>query len=635
MPDRFGRLRAALLAAAVLAMLFAVAIACTGGFVIDVGGLLVTSRQPRNPFMLACLLLLAAWALPAPNRLEALAAPLGRWANGVTAAVRSRPWLRGIGVTTALCSGAALAAARQIVEVWLRQRPLWLDEQMIAINVRDRSMVELASGPLWMGQSAPFGWLALERVSVLAFGTSEQSLRFVPLLFGLATLATAVWIARRWLTPVGGVALTTMLGFGEWVAHYALELKHYSADVFWALLLPAMAVRVASTEDEAQRHRRLTAWWVIAAVGLWCANGAVLIVPVCAVMFLVTEGVPRHRASARRFAPGLAIWVASFAAHYAVSARYTLGSEFLRNYWHWALPPQSGGLSATLAFLAAQFAPLAANPAGALNWRLMWALALLGAVLVPSTLARLCAGVIASAFVFGGLAIVPLADRLALWMAPALYILIALACDAGVRMGRLAWAHRQYARVAAAVVLVTAGLTVTVQIVAKGYGDFAARIPESNNGTNDRAAIAWLTTQAEPGDIILTTHLGLPAPWWYAPGLSSAREPGGALEVGLGSAGPECNASPLGARLAGRRRLLVHLGFPDGPPGFDTALLDEILPHGAMVDYRRFAERNLAVVIDLTAVPDGRRPPAIDVAIEPGQPRGDSPCVIARAAVHW
>jgi hypothetical protein len=46
---------------------------------------------------------------------------------------------------------------------WLgRARPLWVDEEMLLLNVRDRRFTQLA-GALWLDQSAPLGWLALER----------------------------------------------------------------------------------------------------------------------------------------------------------------------------------------------------------------------------------------------------------------------------------------------------------------------------------------------------------------------------------------------------------------------------------------------------------------------------------------
>ena len=56
--------------------------------------------------------------------------------------------------------------------------PLWLDEETIALNLRDRTIADLA-GALWLGQSAPLGWLAIVHAVIGALGTSEMALRLV------------------------------------------------------------------------------------------------------------------------------------------------------------------------------------------------------------------------------------------------------------------------------------------------------------------------------------------------------------------------------------------------------------------------------------------------------------------------
>ena len=101
--------------------------------------------------------------------------------------------------------GAAAGALLLGVE-WQWGRMLWLDEEMIAINLRDRSMRELA-GTLSLGQAAPYGWLVLQRTMLLAGGTGERTLRLIPLVFGMATLATASWSGRRWMTAAGALSL--------------------------------------------------------------------------------------------------------------------------------------------------------------------------------------------------------------------------------------------------------------------------------------------------------------------------------------------------------------------------------------------------------------------------------------------
>jgi hypothetical protein len=67
----------------------------------------------------------------------------------------------------------ALAGAGILIYWTSTARPLWVDEEMVLLNVRDRGFARLA-GALWLDQSAPLGWLALERLALLTLGTDER-----------------------------------------------------------------------------------------------------------------------------------------------------------------------------------------------------------------------------------------------------------------------------------------------------------------------------------------------------------------------------------------------------------------------------------------------------------------------------
>ena len=103
----------------------------------------------------------------------------------------------------------AVAGAVFLLYQWRLGRMLWLDEEMLAINLRERSFAQLR-GRLSLGQAAPYGWLVIQRAVLLLAGTHERALRALPLLFGLAVLATAVWVGRRWLSAVGATTLVLL-----------------------------------------------------------------------------------------------------------------------------------------------------------------------------------------------------------------------------------------------------------------------------------------------------------------------------------------------------------------------------------------------------------------------------------------
>ena len=244
-------------------------------------------------------------------------------------------------------------------------RPLWVDEEMLLLNVRDRGFLELA-GPLWLDQTAPLGWLALERLMLLTLGRSEPALRLLPVGFGIATLVTVAWIGRRWMGVVGATVFVALCATGQWLVFFTLELKHYSADLLGAVLIPALAAW--AIEDDAafpdRASRRISRWWMAAALAQWFSNGALFVTPLCATVVAVCVARRRDRRAVAAMLTGGAVWSALFAANYAIVLRHASANTYLREYWAFAFPPVTEGMSATLAWMGHWFSSFAVKPAG-------------------------------------------------------------------------------------------------------------------------------------------------------------------------------------------------------------------------------------------------------------------------------
>lgn len=543
----------------------------------------------------------------------------------------------------------ALVGAGLLVQTWAGARPMWLDEEMIALNLRDRALADLA-GPLWLGQSAPLGWLALQRAALLMFGTSERAMRLVPVLFGIGTLATAVWIGRRWMSPGGAAALALLCSFGQWLSLYSLELKQYSADLSWGLLLPALAAWVMEPRADAPARltRRAAVWWAAAALGHWFANGALLVTPACSLVLCVMLWRRGGWRAALVFALLGLGWLASFGLHYTLALRDALGSEYLRGYWAFALPPESAGLGGTLSWLTSQLQPFALKPGGAHFWPLFWLAAASGFVAGGRPrLGLVLATVPLSAFLLAGLRVVPLYERLSLWVVPALYAAIALLIDRAVRFGLRAHARGNEAGVAMALVVGFVGFVACYDIYWNGReGMRLGRPLDSNHQLDDRAAVRWLMAERQPGDVLMTSHLALPALWWYggiplatAAGAGGRQQDGSPiLEVGYVDPGPGCRHDELRDALKDQRRVLVYFGFrfDDLPKGFDELVLDRLGELGTITASRSFAELGRAAMVDLRLPPDATRkvtsPPDTGAADVPARPRG---CLSVRPARRW
>lgn len=556
----------------------------------------------------------------------------------IEAVQRRRYWIAALAAVVATLSRAFL---------WYRARPLWLDEEMILLNVRDRNLHELV-GPLWLDQSAPIGWLGLERAILLEFGTADRTGRALPVLLGIGTVWLAFWFGRRWMGPLGAAVFVLLCSFGQLISFFTFETKPYSADVFASLLLLGIAAWALEPSDagEGERVHRIAIWWLAAAIGLWFANGALFVTPACAVVICAL--IWRRfgwRPAVRVALPGL-LWVASLSLNYAWSIRFTRESKFLQEYWSFALPPARAGLSVTIAWIAAQLKPLAANPAGTPMSIFFWLATSIGIALTlyrRVSLGLLLLAIPLSAAVLAALRLVPLSGRLSLWMLPALYVGIAIAADLSVQMSWSFVARRNWILLSltSATALISLFLFINIFQLGRSYA-FAQ--PVSNHGLDDGSAVRFLMSNSQPGDALMSTHHGLPAIWWYAgaslasPNLGRyARNGSPILALKWFGPGPACESRSLAVALAGKDRALVYLGFGSRiPDGFQELVLDRLSELGTVVAYREIAEEGLAAVFDLHVPPKAWTASLKDYASEARlhatRPSG---CVIVEPAGRW
>ena len=127
-------------------------------------------------------------------------------------------------------------------------------------------------------------------------------------------------IGQRWMSPVGATAFALLCSFGQWLSFYAVELKHYSADTFGGLLLPALTVWVAEADADDIRTR-VAVWGAVVAVAHWFSIGALLVTPVCAALLAVVLTRSRLR-------PGV-LYLCGIAGICAVSLESTTRFPFV------------------------------------------------------------------------------------------------------------------------------------------------------------------------------------------------------------------------------------------------------------------------------------------------------------------
>jgi hypothetical protein len=516
-------------------------------------------------------------------------------------------------------AGLALVAGIAIkVWVWALGRSLGLDEEMISMNIRSRGLGGL-TGQLNDDQAAPLGWLWVERLALDLNGSGERALKLVPLLFGIGFGVLAYTFGRRWLHPVGALALVVLVGFSYELFTYSDQVKHYSADAFWVMALLAGAWWVL---DDPRPVRRAVAWWAIAVAGSWLSEGATLAVPALALILVGAVSVRcGPRAAVLAALPGLA-WLASFGAVYALSLRYVTGSRYLTDYWQGlGYPPSGSGFGGTLHWYGHQVTVLLGDPlhlgldigSGPVKAALGAVfLVLAGFGLVVAFRRRVEYGLllvapIVTALLLALFHLVPLVGRLAFWAVPPALIAVSYTVDSAAEvLVRNGFTAR---RIAAAGLLLGAA-TLLVPATNSVRATFAPPL------LDDRDAIAALRADHRPGDLTLFVAGATRAAQWYDPD----HRLGPTLGVISAPAGPACTTRGLVQLARGYRRLVAYAGVRFSPYLRTYQVLRVQLAALGTVRVRPFGTDGMVYVVDLaspgptTVAPTGHPAECIETA---------------------
>jgi len=274
----------------------------------------------------------------------------GPAAEGGRAATRRR---RQLIVLVAVLAGALLQVMQYAVN-----RAIWLDEALIVHNVLNRGFRGLMD-PLDFGQTAPYGFLALERAAVALLGGGEYALRLVPLLAGLAALALFPAVARRYVSAPARTVAVAIFALTPFLVYYASEVKQYSLDV-----LVATVVLWAAAELRDRRPGAVGKAMAAGVLGAWLSQPAVFMLAGAglALMHGAVRAGDRRRMTA--LAGIGAAWLASFAGSYALSRRSLADPEYMQAFWRHGFMPLPPAGAADWAWLPERFVRMFREPLG-------------------------------------------------------------------------------------------------------------------------------------------------------------------------------------------------------------------------------------------------------------------------------
>jgi hypothetical protein len=210
-----------------------------------------------------------------------------------------------------------------------QHRRLELDEAMLALNLTGRSLGGLLH-PLSFEQAAPILFLWVSRLDIVLWGVTEQALRALPFVAGLAFVPALWYAARRLLRSADAATVAAAAAAVCPVAMlYADFVKPYAVDAVVTALLLWLVMRVI--DSPASRRD----WWSLGiAASLTPFLSAPSVFVTAAALAAIAISPVGRDAGARRHLTLVAIaWVVCSAADFVALQRSTVENGYMQHYW--------------------------------------------------------------------------------------------------------------------------------------------------------------------------------------------------------------------------------------------------------------------------------------------------------------
>ena len=223
---------------------------------------------------------------------------------------------------------------------YLSNRSLWGDEVNLALNIIDRSYLELTQA-LDYNQAAPLGFLWLEKLATQVFGNSEYALRLLPFTASIVSLGVFYRLTLLYSSPLGGVIAIALFTCGRYTLYFATELKPYSSDVAIALILFWLLGRV---HHRILGVKEIIGLAVLGSLTVWLSYPSVFMLAGLEAWNLFTASSKRwYKIIVNRSGIYLT-WIVSFGLFYFVTITDTLANEDLSSSWSARYPDSFGDI---------------------------------------------------------------------------------------------------------------------------------------------------------------------------------------------------------------------------------------------------------------------------------------------------
>jgi hypothetical protein len=235
---------------------------------------------------------------------------------------------------------------------------LWLDEALLALNIVDRSFIELMQ-PLNYNQGAPIGFLFIEKFAIQILGNTDYVFRLFPFVAGIASLLVMYKIASIFLDTTGKIVATGSFAISGKLVYYTSQAKQYSSDALISLLLLFVAYKCLESKIYKPRYIALI---VSGVVSMWISHPSLFMLVGVSSGLALDQLIRPDRRRVNWLGITFLIWTVNFVILYFVSLRSLAANSALLDYWRNAfmpMPPWRG-----FAWILNAFPAMFENPVG-------------------------------------------------------------------------------------------------------------------------------------------------------------------------------------------------------------------------------------------------------------------------------
>ena len=215
------------------------------------------------------------------------------------------------------------------VAQYLSNRALWGDEASLALNIVNRSYLELLQ-PLDRNQAAPPGFLWVEKALTQILGNNEYALRLFPLICGIVSLI-AFYKLGKWAVSAIALPIALILfACLKYTLYYATEVKQYSSDVMISLLLCLLLIPL---REQMLNIKRILLIGICGAVAIWFSHPVIFVLLGIESANLILTSAHQRKAILINRLPAYCIWLISFGFLYFLTIARVMQNNSLQNAW--------------------------------------------------------------------------------------------------------------------------------------------------------------------------------------------------------------------------------------------------------------------------------------------------------------